>query len=654
MTFIVEGIPTRDSKGNPYIRQDIDKWYADQVEAKKGDRIQLTLFVEALALMQKRPLDNQLSYFRLAAIHSAPWCKWDDVPQPPVLDPKGIAGYCVHNNYTFPTWHRVYMLLYERALYEAMDDWIKGNVPKKLQPDWKGKADKWRLPYWDFARFADRDESTNGAFVNDIDHDRIRLPILCMLPNVRINVFGTDGKLSIESRPNPLYKYVTPKLMGEFPAPYTIPKETSPKQADDHDSVEFKFPWDMCNATTKYGLLDGFNEEIWADGGQNWFRANYALNEHPYYKSPDPGETTVPTLQELVHRLFQSGLDSWGEFSSTRYTDKEVGPYPPKGVDPKSAINAKNAMNLEFIHNNVHNFVGGSQFLRPPKEGINLWGAGHMSSVNMAAFDPIFYIFHNNIDRLTAIWQALNPKKWFDDDYSKLTVNNDLLPFHKDAAGNFWKSDDVQDWRTLGYDFEILQGRTSDDRDEILEDIDKLYGLPTRDLFDKLPDVNGHQDDYVITVVYDKYALNGAAYKINLFLDGQHDFKGPESEGFVASVYNFSADLDSGPCGNCHRQKEENVRCIAQVPVTAPMRRHLGKNKSHNIEIDAPQPVYMAWNSWGRPVRLPIHVALHRSSRLYYKYPNAPNPQDPLRYKFIKLGKQAPESSFAFAATSSR
>ena len=40
------------------------------------------------------------------------------------------------------------------------------------------------------------------------------------------------------------------------------------------------------------------------------------------------------------------------------------------------------------------NFVGGSQFLRPPKEEIHLWGSGHMSSVFMAAFDPIFFIFH--------------------------------------------------------------------------------------------------------------------------------------------------------------------------------------------------------------------------------------------------------------------
>ena len=113
MTVIVKGIETRDANGKPYLRKDIDKWYAEQV---KGNRIQLTLFVEALARIQQRPMEDLLSYFRLAGIHSAPWCKWDDVelpPEKPNDDPKRIPGYCVHNNYTFPTWHRVYIMLYE-------------------------------------------------------------------------------------------------------------------------------------------------------------------------------------------------------------------------------------------------------------------------------------------------------------------------------------------------------------------------------------------------------------------------------------------------------------------------------------------------------------------------------------------------------------
>lgn len=114
----------------------------------------------------------------------------------------------------------------QRTLYEAMGEWIKQNVPTTKQKEtWQKEADAWRLPYWDFARFADRPPSTKDAKTNDINHDKIRLPVLCMMPNVRINVFDKVGNISIESRPNPLFKYVTPKLMGELPPPYTIAGE---------------------------------------------------------------------------------------------------------------------------------------------------------------------------------------------------------------------------------------------------------------------------------------------------------------------------------------------------------------------------------------------------------------------------------------------
>ena len=103
-----------------------------------------------------------------------------------------------------------------------------------------------------------------------------------------------------------------------------------------------------------------------------------------------------------------------------------------------------------------------------------------------------------------------------------------------------------------------------------------------------------------------RYALNGAPYKINLFLDGRHDFLGPESEGFVASIYNFSGSLESGSSGNCQQQKEEGVLCISEVPATVPMRHHLktlDKKKDLDWKKDLPQPVYLALNNLGKVSR---------------------------------------------------
>jgi tyrosinase len=139
-------------------------------------------------------------------------------------------------------------------------------------------------------------------------------------------------------------------------------------------------------------------------------------------------EKPVPTLQDLIYRLFQYGLDSWGAFSTTRYTSKNPKPPTQKsaGIEKNKTElegDAKNTMNLEFIHNNLHvsirsimgvqvsdtiqNFVGGTHFLRPPEESIHLWGAGHMSSVFMAAFDPIFFIYHKYAPLDTNDWTML-------------------------------------------------------------------------------------------------------------------------------------------------------------------------------------------------------------------------------------------------------
>lgn len=121
----------------------------------------------------------------------------------------------------------------------------------------------------------------------------------------------------------------------------------------------------------------------------------------------------------------------------------------------------------------------------------------------------------------------------------------------------------------------------------------------------------------------ERYALGGAPYKINVFLEGAHNFRGPESEGFVASVYNFSGSLDESNCGNCERQSKDGVKCIAQVPATAPMRHRLEeiqkdpekkvlqkRDVKKFLKENAPKPLYVALNGLGI-VSLSIVSLLH-------------------------------------------
>jgi len=53
---------------------------------------------------------------------------------------------------------------------------------------------------------------------------------------------------------------------------------------------------------------------------------------------------------------------------------------------------------------------------------------------------------NSNVDRLLAIYQALYPDKWL----QPQDASANLYPFRKNAT-EFWNSNDVKDWKTLGY-----------------------------------------------------------------------------------------------------------------------------------------------------------------------------------------------------------
>ncbi|TFK74620.1 Di-copper centre-containing protein [Pluteus cervinus] len=124
---------------------------------------------------------------------------------------------------------------------------------------------------------------------------------------------------------------------------------------------------------------------------------------------------------------------------------------------------------LESIHDTVHVLLG---------------GAGHMSSVPVAAFDPIFWLHHTNVDRLVALWQGLNPTLWVvpgDSGPGSLVIPADqqvntetpLTPFHKDNV-NFWSSTASRDTQTFGYTYPELIGNPSPEQLQAI--IMGLYG----------------------------------------------------------------------------------------------------------------------------------------------------------------------------------
>lgn len=128
-----------------------------------------------------------------------------------------------------------------------MKQYIESDVPDKLKKQWLEEASSWRLPYWDFARVASRPTGTSNT--GDANSDILRLPILCMMPSVRIYKYNSLKKdFELETIENPLYKYKTPNPMGEFKAPYKIDGEHIEK-SDKHHTPAFTYPVSflVCN-----------------------------------------------------------------------------------------------------------------------------------------------------------------------------------------------------------------------------------------------------------------------------------------------------------------------------------------------------------------------------------------------------------------------
>ncbi|KAF9531510.1 tyrosinase [Crepidotus variabilis] len=110
---------------------------------------------------------------------------------------------------------------------------------------------------------------------------------------------------------------------------------------------------------------------------------------------------------------------------------------------------------IEAIHDGIH---------------VNVGGNGQMSDPSVAAFDPIFFLHHTNVDRLTSLWSALNPGVWVSKGDSEdgtftmgpeipVDVNTPLTPFwNNQSSTTFWASSATQDTSKLGYTYPEFNG----------------------------------------------------------------------------------------------------------------------------------------------------------------------------------------------------
>lgn len=106
--------------------------------------------------------------------------------------------------------------------------------------------------------------------------------------------------------------------------------------------------------------------------------------------------------------------------------------------------------NLESVHDFFHSAVGG-------------W----MPDMPHASYDPIFWLHHAFIDKLFALWQLENPTVWLTPQLDTegtfwyppgtlVDALTPLAPFRVPGSRRFYNTNDMRDWRALGYTYDAM------------------------------------------------------------------------------------------------------------------------------------------------------------------------------------------------------
>ncbi|KAK7409406.1 hypothetical protein QQX98_008415 [Neonectria punicea] len=519
--FGITGIPAEHVKlrtdkiphapGMP-VRREISN-FADpkEPEGKK----QWTLYVLALERFKNLPVEKKLSYFQVAGIHAFPSLTWDEG------EPKQGRGYCVHGKSTFPTWHRIYMLLFEQLVWKHMkaiiDEW---KLPEEEDANWRKEADNWRLPYWDWARKQMYAESFALPHVLTTD-------IVAIYPPESKKQQYTDTG----NYPNPLYGFDNPEKHDgtEQPRPfgnmpqgkekYRIPDNTPDRKEVPNPTMYQILPWSLTNSTGRWGIqIQPRKRYSGLDGVNNFAAANefFAAGQLGEDKTPSWLKKNPGNLSDKVNRIMTKGFSrTWGIFASTKWAEDRL---IPCGY-----------MSLESIHNTVH--VGYPSFSSEAK--------------TKAQYDD-----------LVPDSAAVKPDGSLDEDHYTNDIEAHVNRTYPGAA--------------------LVASKI-----RCTEEVKTPDGLPEK-IGEPFP-------DYIINVVYDRYALGGTSYSIKLYLGGSEnkDMTYFVDGNYIGEVFTFTGSYSDteGGCQNCKRQAEEKTLSLSQIPITIPLLTHIF-DKGHDHAID--------------------------------------------------------------------
>ena len=304
------------------------------------------------------------------------------------------------------------------------------------------------------------------------------------------------------------------------------------------------------------------------------------------------------SLQDQVYQLFTTCAD-YAHFSN----------------DNAGSSSTQCSNSLEGIHNTIHTTSGGG-----PSSSVA--AGGHMYYLATAAFDPVFWLHHANVDRLFAMWQTLHPNAygatqvaphstWTIAQGSSQNKNSPLTPFTRDASGNFWTTASVQNWaNTFHYTYPEYSN-SDGSKSAITSAVNRLYGPSasagtakakrqengttpfngtisggngtlTNGSSDPLVANNGSLYQYVANINTPRYSLNGSYY-VFLFLGA------PASE--APETWITDANL-VGPMGVLAQDNMlmANVTVAGSVPLTRSLTAHFNAGKLSDLSQETVAP----------------------------------------------------------------
>ncbi|KAL9607640.1 MAG: hypothetical protein Q9167_007463 [Letrouitia subvulpina] len=603
------------------LRMELDDWYQSPQLLYINQR---ALFFPAFWRFSQANPKKKLSWFQIAGIHGKPFVAWDEPPQKPATNDK---GYCTHNSILFCTWHRPYLLLFEQVIYELMKEEVQKYTLEE-RPALLEAARTWRFPYWDWAAKKPLPENSRTYDYN--------VPLVVLTKEVRIRL---PTVLGYGLYPNAFYQFTMPKgiTMGDHSLQsrdedplkdLRITKsEVKYHPPDGSDPFYVTVHFESCKATSRYPIGAGVTK-AWEDGSQDNAAIAKALRDYKWdpVKNTEDAEkgNLTASLRDAYYRLLT--ISKFEDFA----TKRAPGTGAKKPAEKDFAFDSS-----ENLHDNVHFWCGGP-VTKPDFNRASQMG--HMSHVPLAAFDPIFWVHHWQVQQSLYTWfDGSDPR---DEDLGTFAIekyhhdkpSEDLRPFHKDRDGHYWTSNDAREVTALGYTYPGLEKWKYRNLDgsydqathikELTRTLNTDYNSawsavqkarltadPNTDSGLKLQSLSSliaathvdpvdiHIDDYVVNVIYEKFALNGTSFTIHIFVGKVPDqlpysFQEPGTQ--VGEIFNFSTEPGSAGnspagCQNCRNQQHDHSKSTGRVVLTNALITRFKNRVPHEPDDDGPR-----------------------------------------------------------------